>query len=195
MAGLEGKVALITGAGGMKGIGRATALKLATQGADVAITDVQREPDDLPPAEVRLEWKGIISVAEEVKELGRQCLPVYADLGYSDEIQKLVNRVVEHFGHIDILVNNARAIIGRDQVPVTELEEEVWHHFLDINTTAVFLCTKFVGQEMIQRGQAGQRPRGCLLCFQICRPGPDPGFRPGSGPLRHHRERRLPRTS
>jgi NAD(P)-dependent dehydrogenase (short-subunit alcohol dehydrogenase family) len=71
MAGLEGKVALITGAGGMSGIGRATALKLATQGADVAITDVQRELDDLPPAEVRLEWKGIVSVAEEVKDLGR----------------------------------------------------------------------------------------------------------------------------
>jgi meso-butanediol dehydrogenase/(S,S)-butanediol dehydrogenase/diacetyl reductase len=105
---------------------------------------------------VRLEWKGIVSVAEEVKDLGRQCLPVYADLGYSDEIQKLVNRVVEHFGHIDILVNNARAIIGRDRVPVTELEEEVWHHFLNINTTAVFLCTKFVGQEMIRQGQGGR---------------------------------------
>jgi NAD(P)-dependent dehydrogenase (short-subunit alcohol dehydrogenase family) len=156
MAGLEGKVALITGAGGMRGIGRATALKLATQGADLAITDVQRELDDLPPAEVRLEWKGIVSVAEEVKGLGRQCLPVYADLSYSDEIQKLVNRVVEHFGHIDILINNARAIIGRDRVPVTELEEEVWHHFLDINTTAVFLCTKFVGQEMIRQGQGGR---------------------------------------
>jgi NADP-dependent 3-hydroxy acid dehydrogenase YdfG len=55
MAGLEGKVALITGAGGMRGIGRATALKLAAQGADLAISDVQRELDDLPPAEVRLE--------------------------------------------------------------------------------------------------------------------------------------------
>jgi NAD(P)-dependent dehydrogenase (short-subunit alcohol dehydrogenase family) len=156
MAGLEGKVALVTGAGGMRGVGRATALKLAAQGADVAITDVQRELDDLPPAEVRLEWKSIVSVSEEVKALGRQCLPVYADLGYSDQIQNLVNRVVEHYGHIDILVNNARAIIGRDRVPVTELEEEVWHHFLDINTTAVFLCTKFAGQEMIRQGRGGR---------------------------------------
>jgi NAD(P)-dependent dehydrogenase (short-subunit alcohol dehydrogenase family) len=156
MAGLEGKVALVTGAGGMRGVGRATALKLAAQGADVAITDVQREWDDLPPAEVRLEWKNIVSVSEEVKALGRQCLPVYADLGYSDQIQNLVNRVVEHYGHIDILVNNARAIIGRDRVPVTELEEEVWHHFLDINTTAVFLCTKFAGQEMIRQGRGGR---------------------------------------
>ena len=49
MSGLEGKVALITGAGGMKGIGRATALKLASLGADLAVTDVRRDLDDLPP--------------------------------------------------------------------------------------------------------------------------------------------------
>ena len=156
MAGLEGKVALVSGAGGMRGVGRATALKLAANGADLVISDVRREADDLPPAEVRVEWNSIQSVADEVRELGRQCLPLYADLGYSEQIQQMVNDAVAHFGHIDILVNNARAIIGRDKVPVTELEEEVWHHFLDINTTAVFLCTKFVGREMINRGSGGR---------------------------------------
>jgi 3-oxoacyl-[acyl-carrier protein] reductase/meso-butanediol dehydrogenase/(S,S)-butanediol dehydrogenase/diacetyl reductase len=156
MAGLEGKVALITGAGGMKGIGRATTLKLATHGADVALTDVQRAPEDLPPAEVRGQWRGVDSVAEEVRALGRRCLPLYCDLGYSEQIQAMVRRVVEHFGHIDILVNNARAIIGRDKVPITELREDVWQHFLSINTTAVFLCTKFVGQEMLRQGRGGR---------------------------------------
>ena len=156
MAGLEGKVALVTGAGGMRGVGRATALKLAANGADLVISDVRREADDLPPAEVRVEWNSIQSVADEVRELGRQCLPLYADLGYSEQIQQMVNDAVAHFGHIDILVNNARAIIGRDKVPVTELEEDVWHHFLDINTTAVFLCTKFVGREMIGQGSGGR---------------------------------------
>ena len=68
----------------------------------------------------------------------------------------MVNEAVGRFGHLDILVNNARAIIGRDKVPVTELEEDVWHHFLDINTTAVFLCTKFVGREMISQGSGGR---------------------------------------
>ena len=156
MAGMEGKVALVTGAGGMRGVGRATALKLASQGADLVITDVRREAGDLPPAEVRLEWNSIDTVAEEVRALGRQCLPVYTDLGYSEQIQQMVNEAVGRFGHIDILVNNARAIIGRDKVPVTELEEDVWHHFLDINTTAVFLCTKFAGREMVRQGNGGR---------------------------------------
>jgi NAD(P)-dependent dehydrogenase (short-subunit alcohol dehydrogenase family) len=153
---LEGKVALITGAGGMRGIGRATALKLAEQGVDLAITDVRRDPGDLPPAEVRLEWQSVDSVSREVEELGRRCLPLYADLSDSTQIQDVVRRTVEHFGRLDIMVNNARAIIGRDQVPVTELDEEVWRHSLEINTTAVFLFTKYAGREMVRQGQGGR---------------------------------------
>ena len=156
MAGLEGKVVLITGAGGMRGVGRATALKLASQGADLAITDVHREPADLPPHEVNLGWQGLNSVAAEIGEMGRRCLPLVCDLGRSDQIEQIVSQTVEHFGHIDILVNNARAIIGRDKVPVTELDQAVWDHFISINTTAVFLTTKLVGQEMIRQGNGGR---------------------------------------
>ena len=156
MAGLEGKVALVTGAGGMRGVGRATALKLAGQGADIVLTDLHREAHDLPPGEVRADWRGIDTVAEEIGALGRRCLPVYCDLGQPDQIQRMVEQAVDHFGHIDILVNNARAIIGRDKVPVTELPQEVWDHFLAINTTAVFVCTKLVGQEMVRRGAGGR---------------------------------------
>ena len=156
MAGLEGKVALVTGAGGMRGVGRATALKLAGQGADIVLTDVHREAHDLPPGEVRADWRGIDTVAEEIGALDRRCLPLYCDLGEPDQIQRMVEQAVDHFGHIDILVNNARAIIGRDKVPVTDLPQEVWDHFLAINTTAVFVCTKFVGQEMVRRGAGGR---------------------------------------
>jgi 3-oxoacyl-[acyl-carrier protein] reductase/meso-butanediol dehydrogenase/(S,S)-butanediol dehydrogenase/diacetyl reductase len=156
MAGLEGKVALITGAGGMRGIGRATAITLATHGADIALTDIQRASEDLPPAEVRQQWRGIDSVTEDVRGLGRRCLPVFCDLSDREQIEAMVRQTVEHFGHIDILVNNARAIIGRDKVPITELREDVWHHFLAINTTAVFLCTKFVGQVMLHQGRGGR---------------------------------------
>lgn len=153
---LQGKVALITGAGGMKGVGRATALKLARHGADLALTDVPRGPEDLPPAELRLGWRGVDSVAEDVQGLGRRCWTGPCDLGDRDQVLHLVQQVLGHYGRIDILVNNARAIIGRDKVPVTELSEEVWQHFLAINTTAVFLLTKLVGREMVRQGRGGR---------------------------------------
>ena len=153
---LESKVALITGAGGMRGVGRATALKLAALGAHVAISDVRRPVDDLPPGEVRAEWQSIDSVADEIRAQGGQALPVYADLSNSDEIEGLVAETVNHYGRLDIMVNNARAIIGRDKVPVTDLEEDVWQHFLAINTTAVFLCTKYAGREMVRLGNGGR---------------------------------------
>jgi NAD(P)-dependent dehydrogenase (short-subunit alcohol dehydrogenase family) len=156
MSGLQGKVALITGAGGMRGVGRATALKLAQLGVDLALTDVPRAPEDLPPAEVRLGWRGLDSVTEDVRALGRGCLTIPCDLGDRDQIQELVPRVLGHLGRIDILVNNARAIIGKDKVPITELPEEVWHHFLAINTTAVFRLTKLVGREMVRQGRGGR---------------------------------------
>lgn len=156
MASLAGKIALITGAGGMRGVGRATALKLASQGADIALTDVQRAPEDLPPGEIKEHWRGLDSVAGEVQALGRRCFTAFCDLGISAQIEHLVEQVCDHFGRIDILVNNARAIIGRDKVPITELREDVWQHFFAINSTAVFLLTKFVGRVMIEAGQGGR---------------------------------------
>ena len=156
MAGLEGKVALVTGAGGMRGVGRATVMKLAGLGADIALTDVHRETEDLPPAEVRNAWRGIDAVSEEVEATGRRAFPAYCDLGDSAQIERMVEQVMAHYGRIDILVNNARAIIGRDKVSVTELEQEVWEHFLRINTTAPYLLTKEVGRRMIEAGNGGR---------------------------------------
>ena len=156
MAGLEGKVALVTGAGGMRGVGRATVMKLAGLGADIALTDVHRETEDLPPAEVRTAWRGIDAVSEEIESAGRRAFPAYCDLGDSAQIGRMVEQVMAHYGRIDILVNNARAIIGRDKVSVTELEQEVWEHFLRVNTTAPYLLTKEVGRRMIEAGNGGR---------------------------------------
>lgn len=156
MGTLDGKVALITGAGGMKGIGRATALKLASLGADLVLSDVKRASDNLPPQEVAARWRSIDSVAEEVEALDRRCHTIWCDLTVSAQIEAMAREAAAHFGHIDILVNNARAIIGRDRVPVTELAEDVWQQFLAINTTAVFLVTKYVAPYMITQGGGGR---------------------------------------
>ena len=141
MAQLDGKVALITGAGGMKGIGRACALKLASQGADLVLSDFKRDTGDLPPQEVKAKWRSIDSVGEEVEALGRRCLKIWCDLTVTSQIEDMARRAAEHFGHIDILVNNARAIIGRDRTDVTNLSEDVWNRFLRVNTTSFFLVT------------------------------------------------------
>jgi 3-oxoacyl-[acyl-carrier protein] reductase/meso-butanediol dehydrogenase/(S,S)-butanediol dehydrogenase/diacetyl reductase len=152
MEGLNGKVALITGAGGMRGIGRAVALQLAARGVDVALSDVVRPPQDLPPAEVREGWRGIDSVAEEVRGLGRRAGIFHCDLTDRGQIERLVRETVSTFGRLDILVNNARAIVGRDRVAVTDLDEAVWDRFLAINITAPFLLTKSAAQEMMKAG-------------------------------------------
>ena len=153
---LERKVALVTGAGGMQGIGRACALRLASLGADVVLSDLKREPGDLPPQEVAARWHSIESVAEEVKALGRRCLAIWCDLTVTAQIEDLARRAAEELGRIDILVNNARAIIGHDRVAVTELREDVWERFLRINATAMFLMTKHVGRIMIEKGNGGR---------------------------------------
>ena len=156
MPSLEGKVALITGVGGRKGIGRATALKLAALGADIALTDVTRPQSDLPPQERGDKWQGIESVAEEVRAHGRKCQTVACDLSVNAEVRDLIDTVIGEFGKIDIMINNARAIIGKDRVPVWELDEAEWQHFLDINLTAVYLTIKYTVPHMMERGQGGR---------------------------------------
>ncbi len=156
MAALHGKVALITGAGGMKGIGRAVALQLANLGASIALSDVERTEDVLPPGEIGTGWRGIDSVAREIRTLGVQAGCFTCDLKDRHQIGELVASVVAAFGRIDILVNNARAIVGHDQVPVTDVADAVWDRFLAINTTAPFVLTKLAAREMIKGGNGGR---------------------------------------
>lgn len=156
MTPLRDKVALVTGAGGMKGVGRAIALELCRQGATIALTDVARNEDYAPPEELAAGWRGIDSVAEEVRALGGRVGCFICDLTDRAGMEAMVEAVHGEFGRIDILVNNARAIIGRDRAPVTELDAEVWDTFMAINTTAPFLLTKFAARKMIAGGEGGR---------------------------------------
>lgn len=148
---IEGKVALVTGAGGEHGIGRACALKLAELGADVVVTDLHLEVDGGESG-----WRGAASVEQEISAMGRRSMALACDLSRAEEIRTLVGTVVERLGRIDILVNNARALIGHDRAPITEFDEDVWREFLDVNLTAIFLLTKYVGRELVRRGEGGR---------------------------------------
>jgi len=121
--------------GASRGIGRAIALKMAEQGADVVICDI-----DLENAK---------AVAREAETVGRQSEAVRADVSSEREVDEMVGRVLGRFGRIDILVNNAGVV---STGPVNEITMEVWQRTLAINLTGVFLCTRAIFPAMKKQG-------------------------------------------
>ena len=153
---LNGKVAIVTGAGGRHGIGRAIALRLAQEGADVVVTDVQRSLDRMRPADRQAGWQGLPSVVGEIEALGRQGLGLYSDVSDSAQVTDMVGRTLERFGRIDILVNNAGSQPGPDRVLVVDLEESAFDEVMRVNVRGTYLCSKAVAQHMIGRGGGGK---------------------------------------
>jgi 3-oxoacyl-[acyl-carrier protein] reductase len=153
---LSGNVAIVTGAGRYRGIGRHIALALARDGADVVVTGSGRAPDSFPADEREMGWRDIDSVADEVKEIGRRALPLVVDITKPDECDRLLAEARRAFGRIDILVNNAAAGRGRDRVPLIDLEESEWRRVLDVNLNGTFLVTKAVGRALVEQGEGGR---------------------------------------
>ena len=149
MYNLEGKVALVTGAGGEQGIGRAIAMRLAHEGANVVVNDLEA------PAQGASGW-GVTDVAWNIEALGRKALGLLADVSDAAQVERMVTETLERFGQIDILVNNAASRPGRDRVPVVELEEEAFDLVQQVNVKGTFLCSRAVAREMIRRGKGGK---------------------------------------
>lgn len=129
---LEGKRAIVTG--GSRGIGRAIALRLADEGADVAVC----ASSSAGSAE---------AVAEEIRAKGRQALGCQADVSNAAQVAALISETLEAFCSIDILVNNAG--INRDGLLI-RMKEEDWDSVLDVNLKGAFLCTKAVARLMMK---------------------------------------------
>ena len=149
---LAGKVAIVTGAGRLRGIGRAAAVALAEMGADVAVTGTGRDPSRFPDDEKAAGWRDIESTAEQVRHAGRRCLPILADVSAGADVDRAVSAVLSEFGRVDILVNNAAVARGADRVAITELSEELWRKVLDVKLTGSFLMAKAVVPSMIATG-------------------------------------------
>jgi len=151
---LNGKVALVTGAGTMYGLGRAFALRLAEDGADIIVSDVA----PVPEKEARWEgWRGLDKVVEEVESLGRRAFAVVADIGESQSTKNMVEQALGEFSKIDILVNNGGLSSGIfASRPAVELDEAQWRRQLDVNLTGTFLVSKLVAKDMIGRGEGGK---------------------------------------
>lgn len=127
---LEGKIALVTGAG--RGLGRAGAVALARAGAHVALISRTR---------AQLE-----ETAQAVEGLGRKALVAVADTRNTQEVEGAVRTVVDTFGRIDILFNNAGTNIRK---PVVEMSDEDWHTIIETNVKGIFLVARSVARQMI----------------------------------------------
>ena len=153
---LSGKVAIVTGAGRLRGIGRATANVLARMGADVVVTGTGRDPSTFPSDEKEAGWRDIESTADEVRAFGVKALPVVMDVTSADDVQALIDQTVDELGSVDILVNNAAAPYGADRVPVVEVEEYVFKTVLDVKVVGTYLCSKAGAIQMIKQGDGGR---------------------------------------
>ncbi|MFC1861803.1 SDR family NAD(P)-dependent oxidoreductase [Chloroflexota bacterium] len=153
---LKGKVAMITGTARKRGIGRATALRLAKEGADMVIQGRYRPPELRPEWERREGWKGLDSLVEEIEALGRQALTVTGDISVKKEVEQMVAKALDKFGHIDILVNNASLHSVRDHALIIEMPEEMWNSYLTVNVTGTLLISQAVARHMKEHGQGGK---------------------------------------
>ena len=121
---LDGKTALVTGAS--RGIGRAIAIELAKNGADVIVNYSKDE-------------HGAIKVVEEIKKIGRVSLAIKADVSNFDEVSKMVGVIKNKFGKIDILVNNAGITMDRT---LRKMSKDEWNIVIDVNLNSIYNVTK-----------------------------------------------------
>ena len=136
MAGLlEGKISLVTGAG--SGIGRATSLVMAREGATLVVSDINAEGGE--------------ETLSAVKDLGADGIFVHADVSKSDDVQALIAQVVQTYGRLDCAYNNA-GIEGYMAGRLHEYPEDTWDRLIDVNLKGVWLCLKHEIPQMLQQG-------------------------------------------
>jgi NAD(P)-dependent dehydrogenase (short-subunit alcohol dehydrogenase family) len=131
----EGKTAIVTGAGA--GIGRATAIKLAEQGANVVVADLHAET--------------ALDTVAQITSRGGTAIAVVGDLSDPEIVEHLVSHTIESFGSIDVLINNAG--IMDDMSGPHEVSDAIWERVIRVNLTAPFLLTRAVVPHMLNRGK------------------------------------------
>ena len=155
LTGLEGKVAVVTGAGRMRGIGRAIAVALAGAGCDVVVTGTGRDPASFPAAEQAAGWRDILSVADEIEALGRRALPLVSTVTDAFQVDLVASNTMKAMGRVDFVVNNAGSSRGLDQNPVVDVPPDAWRRVVDVNLNGVFYVSRAFGRRLVEQGDGG----------------------------------------
>ena len=135
---LDGKRLFITG--GSRGLGREMALAIADVGADVVLTG--RDAESLE------------KTAEDIRQLGREAIPIQADMGDPSDCERACNLALADHGPFNILINNVGS--RRENINIEDTPLDTWYKYMDLNLTHVFLCTKMIGGSMIKEGKGGR---------------------------------------
>lgn len=155
LTGLEDKVAVVTGAGRMRSIGRSIALELAKAGCNLVITGSGRPPESYPEEEKQAGWRDIESVAEEIRALGRKVLPVVSNVADLDSVKSLAEQVMQEFERVDFVINNAGAARAGDRLPVVDVDPAAWCNVINVNLNGSFYMSQVFGQKLIESDQGG----------------------------------------
>jgi len=156
LEGISGKVALVTGAARRRGIGRATALRLAGEGADVACLDIAEPYADFPDHAVATSDE-LDEVVALITATGRRALAVRADVADSAQVDAAVAEVVEQLGRVDLCANVAGgAGFGMGAGPLLQLGDDEWNRVLAVNLTGTYYVSRACARSMIAKGIKGR---------------------------------------
>ena len=155
LTGLEGKVAVVTGAGRMRSIGRQIAVEMAKAGCSVVATGSGRPRDQFPDDEKAAGWRDVESVADEIAQAGGEAIGLASDVGDEAQVRALLDRTLAEYGRVDFVINNAGAARGRDRVPVVDMPIDAWDTVIRVNLRGTFLMSKVFGQHLIDAGHGG----------------------------------------
>src|SRR4051794_38660365 len=155
LAGIEGRVALVTGAARRRGIGRATALRLAREGADVACLDIARPYDAFPGHGVASSDE-LDEVVEEIRAMGRRAVGVRADVSSWDEVHAAVDAASDELGVITLVANVAGgAGFGMGLGPLVQIGEAEWDTVIDVNLKGTWMVSRACATKMVAAGEGG----------------------------------------
>ena len=155
LTGFEGRVAMVTGAGRMRSLGRSIAVALGRAGCDVVLIGTGRDRASFPASEQAAGWNDIHSVAEEIEALGVRAFPMVADISDEHTVHDLFNRVTEQAGAPSLLVNNAASARGNDRVPIIDLDVAEWDRVQRVNLRGTFLMSREFSRRVVDDTRDG----------------------------------------